>query len=124
MRTSWLVPLLAAASGPAVAVAVLEERQIFSSSTLAAVNSVVTSSVFSAPTSVLAPTVNSSVYDLSQHFCRIWRHASVYADGKIYIDGGNTYVPRNGKTFYNTEAKDYGPGMRKFPLELSHHPTI
>lgn len=47
----------------------------------------------------------------------------VYADGKIYIDGGNTYVPRNGKTFYNTEAKDYGPGMRKFSLNLADHPT-
>ncbi|TQN67030.1 Kelch repeat-containing protein [Colletotrichum shisoi] len=113
MRISVLVSLLAVvASGPAVAVAVLEERQLLTSST-AIGTGVLTSSVFSAPTSVPAPTVNSSVYDLSQHFCRIWRHASVYADGKIYIDGGNTYVPRNGKTFYNTEAKDYGSGMRK-----------
>jgi hypothetical protein len=66
-----------------------------------------TSSVFSVPTPSSLPTVNSSEFDLSKHFCRLWRHqskpmvkcwscktdrysAGTYADGKIYIDGGNT----------------------------------
>ncbi|KAL0937221.1 Kelch repeat-containing protein-like protein 2 [Colletotrichum truncatum] len=75
-------------------------------------------SVFVAPTSVPAPTVNSSVYDLSQHFCRIFRHASVYANGKIYIDGGNTYVPRGGNTFYNTPAGGHTGGMHSQLLVL------
>ena len=35
-----------------------------------------TSSVFAVPTPTSDPTINSSTYDLSQHFCRIWRHQS------------------------------------------------
>jgi hypothetical protein len=39
-----------------------------------------TSSVFSIPTPTTLPTVNSSEYDLSKHFCRIWRHESELAE--------------------------------------------
>ncbi|KAF6826412.1 hypothetical protein CPLU01_09697 [Colletotrichum plurivorum] len=103
MRFLWLGLLLAAVP----AFASLDERQVAS-----------TTSVFSAPTSVPAPNINSSVYDLSEHFCRIWRHASILADGKVYIDGGNTYVPKNGMTYYNTEAGDHQPGMHTQLLVL------
>ncbi|KAK3367258.1 hypothetical protein B0T24DRAFT_659294 [Lasiosphaeria ovina] len=50
-------------------------------------------------------------YDISQHFCRVYRHASVFADGKIYIDGGNTYVPRANGSFSNTPAGAFIKGM-------------
>jgi hypothetical protein len=49
-----------------------------SSSAVAASSS--TSSVFSIPTPTTLPTVNSSEYDLSKHFCRIWRHQSELAE--------------------------------------------
>jgi hypothetical protein len=42
--------------------------------------------------------------------CLIWL-TGVYADGKIYIDGGNTYVPDDNATF-NT-ATGYEQGMSK-----------
>ncbi|OLN96473.1 Kelch repeat-containing protein-like protein 2 [Colletotrichum chlorophyti] len=113
MRAPWYGLLLAAVSR--LASAALDERQESAAVTGIAAS---TTSIFSAPTSVPAPDVNSSVYDLSQHFCRIWRHASVYADGKIYIDGGNTYVPRNSKTFYNTEAGAHSLGMHTQLLVL------
>lgn len=37
------------------------------------------SSATSLPTASQAPTVNSSRYDLTQHYCRLYRHASMYA---------------------------------------------
>ncbi|KAF9875115.1 kelch domain-containing protein [Colletotrichum karsti] len=46
------------------------------------------------------------------------RYGGVYADGKIYIDGGNTYVPKGGNTFYNTEAGGYTAGMHNQLLVL------
>lgn len=66
-----------------------------------------TSSAVSLPTPSQAATVNSSAYDLTQHYCRLWRHASklseafnikdltenregVYVNGSIYIDSGDT----------------------------------
>ncbi|KAK1700910.1 hypothetical protein BDP55DRAFT_2973 [Colletotrichum godetiae] len=124
MRFPWLALLFVAGPGPVLGD--LDVRQVLSSAPAAPSNSASTevlvssptSSVFSAPTSVPAPTINSSVYDLSQHFCRIWRHASVLADGKIYVDGGNTYVPKNNKTFYNTEAGQFDGGMHSQLLVL------
>ncbi|KAJ3938676.1 uncharacterized protein N0V96_011407 [Colletotrichum fioriniae] len=124
MRGPWLLLLFVAALGPVLGE--LDVRQAVSSATSSeSPLSSATSSVFSAPTSVPAPTINSSVYDLSQHFCRIWRHASVLADGKIYVDGGNTYVPKNNKTFYNTEAGQYDAGMHTqlLVLDLSQNFT-
>ncbi|KAK3372171.1 hypothetical protein B0H63DRAFT_483993 [Podospora didyma] len=77
-----------------------------------------TSSVFAAPTVQIAPNINSTDYDISQHFCRIYRHASVYADGKIYIDGGNTYVPRNSGNFNTTAASQWVKGLNNHLLVL------
>lgn len=37
-----------------------------------------TSSAFVLATPSSAATVNSSNHDLSQHFCRIWRHSSMF----------------------------------------------
>ncbi|KAI7914214.1 hypothetical protein M0657_009613 [Pyricularia oryzae] len=34
--------------------------------------------------------------DKSRHYCRLWRHASVVAGSKIYIDGGNALMPSEG----------------------------
>ncbi|TLD09740.1 hypothetical protein PspLS_11400 [Pyricularia sp. CBS 133598] len=31
--------------------------------------------------------------DRARHYCRLWRHASVVAGSKIYIDGGNALMP-------------------------------
>lgn len=122
---SNLLPLLLVA-GPCQAV--LEGRQVVSS--VVSVSSL-TSSLFVAPTGSPAPTINSSDYDLSQHFCRIYRHAStfspwplktgispliysgVYADGKIYIDGGNAYTPKGNTTFTATSASGWTKGMSK-----------
>ncbi|KAE9364056.1 hypothetical protein N431DRAFT_489847 [Stipitochalara longipes BDJ] len=77
-----------------------------------------TSSVFSVPTPSAAPTVNGSDHDLSQHFCRLWRHQSVYADGKIYVDGGNTYIPDNGTTFNTQPLGDFEQGMNDVILVI------
>ncbi|KAL0764874.1 hypothetical protein CaCOL14_012680 [Colletotrichum acutatum] len=124
MKVPWLALPFITALGPVLGE--LDVRQAVSSASPSeSPLSSATSSVFSAPTSVPAPTTNSSVYDLSQHFCRIWRHASVLADGKIYVDGGNTYVPKNNKTFYNTEAGQYDGGMNTqiLVLDLSQNFT-
>ena len=75
-------------------------------------------SVFVPPTAAPAPNVNSSQYDLTQHFCRLWRHASVYADGKIYIDGGETYVPKNNGTFDTTPELEWTKGINNHVLVL------
>ena len=77
-----------------------------------------TSSIFSAPTYGPALTVNSSQFDITQHFCRLWRHASTFANGKIYIDGGNTYTPRNNQTYYNTPDGKFDQGMNGFLVEI------
>ncbi|CZR61606.1 uncharacterized protein PAC_11503 [Phialocephala subalpina] len=77
-----------------------------------------TSSVFTVATPSSNPTVNSSNHDLSQHFCRIWRHQSVYVEGKIYIDGGNTYVPNGNTTFSNTASTQFSQGMNDVLLVL------
>ncbi|OHE99462.1 hypothetical protein CORC01_05262 [Colletotrichum orchidophilum] len=123
MRVPWLALLFAAGLEPVFGV--VDVRQAVSSASESLLSSATTSSVFSAPTSIPAPTINSSVYDLSQHYCRIWRHASVLADGKIYIDGGNTYVPKSGTTFYNTEPGAYDAGMHNqlLVLDLSENFT-
>ncbi|GJC84711.1 kelch repeat-containing protein ARB_01230 [Colletotrichum liriopes] len=92
MRILWLALLFAAASRPVIAG--LEERQVVS--TVSDIVGITTSSVFSAPTSVPAPNVNSSVYDLSQHFCRIWRHAN-----------NQLLVLDLSENFTNQEAKPY-----------------
>ncbi|TDZ32659.1 Kelch repeat-containing protein [Colletotrichum spinosum] len=120
MGFSRVLTLVLAAS--ALVSAVLDVRQASDGPTVIVTSGspsvTATTPIFAAPTSEPAPNVNSSVYDLSQHFCRIWRHASVYAGGKIYIDGGNTYVPKGGKTFYNTGAEDWTPGMHTQLLVL------
>ncbi|KAK3695844.1 hypothetical protein B0T22DRAFT_527103, partial [Podospora appendiculata] len=112
VHLSRLLSLLLAV-GPCHALSKLEERQAPPPST--------TSTVFVAPTAVAAPDINSSYYDISQHFCRIYRHASVYADGKIYIDGGNTYVPRNNGSFNDTPTGEFIKGMNNnlIVLDLS-----
>jgi hypothetical protein len=114
MRNLYAIFLLCATC--AVAEAVVGKRQISASPT---------SSVFSIPTPTSAPGVNSSIYDISQHFCRLWRHASVYADGKIYIDGGNTYVPQGNGTFSTTAPGKYDQGMNGnlIVLDLSQNFT-
>jgi hypothetical protein len=43
-----------------------------------------------------------------------------YADGKIYIDGGNIYVPSGLGTFYNTSSGAYSKGM-SLPLPTPDH---
>ncbi|KAL2064700.1 hypothetical protein VTL71DRAFT_3838 [Oculimacula yallundae] len=63
------------------------------------------------PTPSLPQNINGSKYDISQHFCRIWRHASVLANGKIYIDGGNTFTPTYNTTFSNTPQANIENGM-------------
>lgn len=74
-----------------------------------------TSSAFTKPTQVSATAPasgNDSAFDLSQHYCRLWRHSSVLADGKIYVDGGNTWVPTaSDGTYNNTSNKGYNQGM-------------
>ncbi|KAK0118628.1 hypothetical protein ONS96_011719 [Cadophora gregata f. sp. sojae] len=86
--------------------AAVYERQAAPSS------SAISSAPAALPTPSLAPNINSSKYDISQHFCRIWRHASVLADGKIYIDGGNTFTPNGNTTFFNTPQQNkYDNGM-------------
>lgn len=75
-------------------------------------------SVFVPPTAAPAPNVNASEYDLSRHFCRLWRHASVLADGKIYIDGGETYVPNKNGTFNTTASGDWAKGINNHLLVL------
>jgi hypothetical protein len=59
--------LLLCAVSPVLGEIVKVKRQSASTST---------SSVFSVPTPSSLPTVNSSEYDLSKHFCRLWRHQS------------------------------------------------
>ena len=85
---------------------ILEKRQ--SSNTTASF----VSSVTSVPIPSQAPTVNSTAYDLTKHYCRLWRHSSMslpvrnnaktdhwtgaYVNGSIYIDSGNTVrIPRH-----------------------------
>ncbi|KAK3937612.1 hypothetical protein QBC46DRAFT_267165, partial [Diplogelasinospora grovesii] len=111
-----LLPSLLLAVGPCQAL--LEKRQSASTTTT-------TSSVFVAPTASAAPNINSSYYDISQHFCRIYRHASVYADGKIYIDGGNTYVPKGNGSFNDTPSGAFTKGMNNnlVVLDLSRNFT-
>ena len=38
-------------------------------------------------------------------------HQGVLADGKIYIDGGNTYMPKYNGTFSTTDIGDWTAGM-------------
>ncbi|KAF0324478.1 kelch domain-containing protein [Colletotrichum asianum] len=114
MRFVSLWPLFAAISGSVFAS--LDARQAVSSAVVSGGAS--STSVFAAPTAVPAASINSTAFDLSQHFCRIFRHASVYADGKIYIDGGNTYVPKGNNTFYNTQAGAFTSGMHTQLLVL------
>lgn len=38
----------------------------------------------------------------------------VLADGKVYIDGGNTYIPNDNATFNNSYSGSYTLGMSKF----------
>jgi hypothetical protein len=40
-------------------------------------------------------------------------YSGVYADGKIYIDGGNAYIPKGNTTFSDTAASDWTKGMSK-----------
>ncbi|KUJ18536.1 uncharacterized protein LY89DRAFT_732095 [Mollisia scopiformis] len=98
-------------------------RQVASSSVVVALNT--TSSVPPASTPTVAPSVNGSEHDLPLHFCRLWRHASVYAEGKIYIDSGNTYIPNGNTTFYNTAVGDFIQGMNDVlvVLDLSRNFT-
>jgi len=103
-----------------------------------------TTSVFVLPSATSAPNVNASEYDLSRHYCRLWRHASGYsyvspsstlfrphvvtvlphqciltsppitgvvADGKIYVDGGETYVPKNNGNFNTTPEGEFTKGI-------------
>jgi len=79
-----------------------------------------TTSVFVPPTAVPKPGINNTEFDLSQHFCRIWRHASVYADGKIYVDGGETYVPKNNGTFNNTPEWSWIKGTSTHTPAMIH----
>ncbi|KUJ19086.1 uncharacterized protein LY89DRAFT_731509 [Mollisia scopiformis] len=106
---------------PYLTTASLLERQVSSSVSSSVSNSGVsssTSSVFTVATPGSNPTVNSSNHDLSQHFCRLWRHQSVYVEGKIYIDGGNTYIPTGDTTFSNTSSTEYVQGMNDILLVL------
>ncbi len=50
------------------------KRQV--STSVLSVNPDSTTSVFSVPTPTTVQTVNGTQHDLSQHFCRIWRHQS------------------------------------------------
>ncbi|KAK5653711.1 hypothetical protein OQA88_8742 [Cercophora sp. LCS_1] len=105
MRVASSALLLAAAATAAGAV---ERRQ----------DPTPTTSVFVPPTVAPAPNINSSEYDMTKHFCRLWRHASVYADGKIYIDGGETYSPKNNGTFNNTPEGNWTKGINNHLLVL------
>ncbi|KAK2771939.1 cell wall anchored protein [Colletotrichum kahawae] len=97
MRFVSLWPLFAAVSGSVFAS--LDERQAVSSAVVSGGPS--STSVFAAPTAEPAAGINS-----------------VYADGKIYIDGGNTYVPKANNTFYNTQAGAFTSGMHTQLLVL------
>lgn len=67
-----------------VAAANLFERQTASTSVSSGVSSS-TSSIFTVATPGAAITVNSSNHDLSQHFCRLWRHQSRYLSLSIRV---------------------------------------
>lgn len=69
------------------------------------------SSVTNLPIPSQAPTVNSSAYDLTKHYCRLWRHSSAYVNGSIYIDSGNTYTPQGNTTFNTTRPGEYDSGQ-------------
>lgn len=107
MRSPAIWGLLLASASAVVAERVVK-RQVSSSTT----------SVFSIPTPTTLPSVNGSEHDLSQHFCRIWRHQSVYAEGKIYIDGGNTYIPDGNTTYYSVATGQYEQGLNDVLLVL------
>lgn len=65
------------------------------------------------PSASTTGTVNDSNHDLSQHFCRLYRHASVLADGRIYMDGGNIYIPSDNGTLNTSSAAPPVLGMSK-----------
>lgn len=107
-----------------------------------------TTSVFVLPSATSAANVNASEYDLSRHYCRLWRHASEYshmspsstlfrphvvavlwqcmltslsiagvvADGKIYVDGGETYVPSNNGNYNTTPEGNFTKGISSCSL--------
>ncbi|CZR68786.1 uncharacterized protein PAC_18685 [Phialocephala subalpina] len=82
------------------------------------------SSSASLPTASQAPTVNSSRYDLTQHYCRLYRHASVYVNSSIYIDSGDTYTPQENTSFSDTgSAYDKGMNVNLLVLDLSKNFT-
>lgn len=107
MRVAPSALLLAATTAAAASAVAVDRRQ-----------DPTPTSVFVPPTVAPAPNANNSEYDLTKHFCRIWRHASVFADGKIYIDGGETYVPMNNGTFDTTPEGNWTKG-----ISASHHPS-
>jgi hypothetical protein len=71
-----LISILLLCAASVVVGDVVKVKRQSTSSSAAVVASSSTSSVFSVPTPSSLPTVNSSQYDMSKHFCRIWRHQS------------------------------------------------